>query len=79
MYFYISIFADTGFWLWGDASLTEYFNWWNSCYEANDSCVAISYNQGDGTIPDGKWTPESCNRLLPFMCTIKKGIQRHMS
>ena len=70
------VFAETGYWLWDDNSPTKYFNWWNSCYKVNGSCVAITYNQED--IPDGKWIPLPCDQRLPFLCIIKKGTLSHV-
>ena len=71
---HIYFFADTGYWLWADNSSTEYLNGLDNCQKVNDSCVAITYSQGDGTIPDRKWIPVPCDKPLPFLCTIKKGI-----
>ena len=63
--------SDNEQWSWNYNKTPTYFNWWNTCYEEPNSCVAFIAKVG--TSYKSQWVPLDCKKKLPFICKMKKG------
>ena len=61
-------------WRRADNTNTSFFNWWSAYYKEGDSCAALITRSKQGVNYEGKWVPLSCNKRLPFVCRVDKGI-----